>query len=42
MIELLSRYGLLDYNYWMWTTAALFILTVLRDMVNNSPCARRS
>jgi hypothetical protein len=42
MFELISRYGLLDPHYWMWVTAAFFILTVVRDIVMGSPCARGS
>jgi len=36
VFELLSHYGLLDFNYWMWVTATFFILTVLRDILVGS------
>ncbi len=36
MFELLAQYGLLDFNYWMWVTAAFFVLTVLRDIIMGS------
>jgi hypothetical protein len=40
MIDMLTRYGMLDYHYWMWITAMLFIVTVLRDMFDNRSCVR--
>jgi hypothetical protein len=33
MFDLLSTYGMLDYQYWMWIAATLFVITVLRDIV---------
>ena len=32
MFDLLTKYGMLDYHYWMWITAMLFVVTVVRDM----------
>ncbi len=33
MFDLLNTYGMLDFQYWMWIAAALFVVTVLRDIV---------
>jgi hypothetical protein len=29
-----------DYHYWMWITAILFLVTVVRDMVEERSMAR--
>lgn len=41
MFEFLSQYGMLDYHYWMWIAATLFVITVMRDMLDNRAWARR-
>jgi hypothetical protein len=33
MFDLLNTYGLLDYQYWIWLAASLFVITVLRDLI---------
>jgi hypothetical protein len=33
MLDLLSTYGMLDYQFWSWLAAGLFIITVLRDVI---------
>jgi hypothetical protein len=40
MLELLTTYGMLDYRYWMWITAMIFIVTVFRDMIDDRRCVR--
>jgi hypothetical protein len=39
MFDLLNTYGMLDYQYWTWLAAALFVITVLRDMIGDRPWA---
>ena len=39
MFDLLSTYGILDYQYWIWIAATLFVITVLRDLVKDRPWA---
>lgn len=40
MLEFLRQYGMLDYHYWMWITASLFLVTILRDVLDERSCAR--
>jgi hypothetical protein len=40
MIEYLTRFGMLDYHYWMWIAATLFLVTVFRDMLAERSMAR--
>jgi hypothetical protein len=35
MFEYLNNYGMLDYHYWTGIAAALFVMTVLRDMIQD-------
>ena len=35
MLEILNTYGLLDYSYWSWIAAMLFVVTVLRDVIED-------
>ncbi len=40
MLDILNKYGMLDFHYWMWIAASLFLVTVLRDMLEERSCAR--
>jgi hypothetical protein len=33
MLDYLTKFGMMDYHYWMWVAASLFLVTVLRDML---------
>ena len=35
MFDYLNNYGMLDYHYWTGIAAALFVMTVLRDMIQD-------
>ncbi|MGC8639059.1 MAG: hypothetical protein ACP5XB_04190 [Isosphaeraceae bacterium] len=35
MYEILYNHGMLDYHYWTGIAAALFVITVLRDMIQD-------
>jgi hypothetical protein len=35
MMDFLSNYGMLDYHYWTGIASALFVMTVLRDVIQD-------
>ncbi len=40
MLDYLSTFGMTDYHYWMWVAATLFLVTVLRDMLEERSMVR--
>jgi hypothetical protein len=40
MLEYLTWFGMTDYHYWMWIAATLFLVTVVRDMLQERSMVR--